>query len=87
MVEDVILRVPWWRESDELQAIGRAHCLGQDHVHVYRLHGMVAIVDDVMRRISKRKAEVYNQIIGQIRRPDDEKPHIPKQEKWGVGEG
>ena len=84
----VILCKPWWRESDELQAVGWAHRLGQkDPVYVYRLSGLDALVDEVMRRMSKRKAEVNNRIMGQILRPDDEEPRIPKQEKWGAGEG
>ncbi|KAK1813292.1 hypothetical protein LTR12_012355 [Friedmanniomyces endolithicus] len=76
---------PWWREADELQAYARAFRVGQEKVvHVWRLSGEDAVVDEALRALSARTAETHERMKN-LCRPDGQAFTIPRQFKWGSG--
>lgn len=78
----VVLCEPWWRKSDEQQAAGRAHRLGQTKkVHVYNVMALDAVVDLSIRHSNSVKAVINDELMEMLRRTDEVSPLIPRQYK------
>jgi SNF2 family DNA or RNA helicase len=83
----VVLLEPWWRLSDERQAIARAYRQGQDkEVHVWRIVGVDSVVDGVLKGLQTRKAVVADDIMAELCRPDGVAPVVPYQDPLKAGE-
>lgn len=83
----VIICEPWWCENLTRQAIGRVYRRGQKkQVSAYYLFGDNSVIDYIISGTAHRKATEVEKIMSQIRRLDEDKPVIPKQYKYGVGE-
>lgn len=83
----VVLLEPWWRVSDERQAIARAYRQGQSkEVHVWRIVRVDSIVDGILKAPQTKKALVADDIMAELCRPDGVAPVVPYQHPFRAGE-
>jgi SNF2 family DNA or RNA helicase len=78
---------PWWNANDEAQSYSRCYRMGQmKNVHVWILRGINSLIDTVIEEARDKKTATNVEIMGPLRRADDEPVPIPKQFRYGVGE-
>lgn len=81
----VILTEPQWKPSTEVQAIARAHRMGQ--VRTVQVHRLLAkdTVDEHMRRVLERKSELFDEYARKSQAKDSDRASTDDGWDQGVG--
>lgn len=81
----VILTEPQWKPSTEVQAIARAHRMGQ--VRTVQVHRLLAkgTVDEHMRRVLAQKSELFDEYARKSQAKDTDRASVDDGWDQGVG--
>lgn len=68
----------WWNGNDKNQAYARAYRQLQERtVHVWILQAVNSPIDIVITQVRNNKVVINNEIMGPLRRQDEDRPEIP----------